>query len=174
VKLISKTILYYLLISLPLLLIAGYISYYLMRGEVREGTDNSLWKEKINAEKLVRSLDVPKNVVLSSDGLSKIILVNSNKQGYSFSDTILYDKDEREEVNHRLLKTYIKAKGSNYLIILAKPTFEEDALIEGLVSTLLIVIGFLMLSFFVVNWLLAKVLWKQCRCKFFHFKYKRV
>ncbi len=159
-KLISKTILYYLLISLPLLLISGYISYYLIRGEVREGTDDSLWKEKVNAEKSIKSFPAPQNAVLSSDGLSKIIPVNSIGPKYIFTDTLIYDKDEDENVNHRILNSYVKINGNNYLITLAKPTFEEEALIEGLVSTLLIVIGFLMLSFFFVNWLLSKWLWK--------------
>jgi len=159
-KLISKTILYYLLISLPLLAISGYISYHLIREEVREGTDNSLWKEKRNAENLVKTFNTPQNVVLSSDGLSKIMLDNSNRHGYTFSDTVMYDKDEEEDVNHRLLRTYFKSNNTNYLITLAKPTFEEDALIEGLVTSLLLVMGFLMLSFFVVNWFISKSLWK--------------
>ncbi len=159
-KLISKTILYYLLISLPLLIISGYISYYLIRGEVREGTDNSLWKEKINAEKLVKSFVTPHNVTLSSDGMSKITISKATASNYFFSDTLIYDREEDENVNHRILNTYFKVNETTYLITLAKPTFEEDALIAGLVSSLLMVIGFLMCSFFVVNWLLSKWLWK--------------
>ena len=159
-KLISKTILYYLLISLPLLLISGYISYYLINGEVREGTDMSLWKEKRNVENLIKTFDVPQSKILSTDGLSKITVVNIGGPKYVFTDTLLYDKEEEENVNHRILNAYVKVNGTNYLITLAKPTLEEDALVEGLLSSLLTVIGFLILSFFVVNWLLSKWLWK--------------
>ena len=156
-KLISK---FYLLISLPLLLISGYISYYLIKGEVREGTDNSLWKEKRNAENMVKSFSAPQNIVLSSDGMSRISIVKASRPGYFFTDTLLYDKDEEENVNYRILNSYLTNKGAVYQITLAKPTFEEDALVDGLLSALFLVIGFLVLSFFVVNWLVSKWLWK--------------
>ena len=59
-KLITKTILYYLIISLPLLLIAGFLSYKLIDKELRDGTDEALWKEKINAERLIQKLTTPR------------------------------------------------------------------------------------------------------------------
>lgn len=159
-KLISKTLFYYLLISLPLLVTASYFSYYLIFDEVREGTDISLWKEKRNAENLIKTFDVPKDVVLSTDGFSRIRHVDHGGPKYIFTDTLIYDKDEEENVNHRILNAFVKVKDNYYQITLAKPTLEEDALIEGLGSSLLMVLGFLVLSFFAVNWLLSQWLWK--------------
>src|ERR1700751_5723581 len=159
-KLLNKTIFYYLLISLPLLLISGYISYYMIKGDVKEGTDESLWMEKLNAAKLIRAFKEPHNLILSYDSLSKITQVNSAEKGYVFSDTSIYEKAENEYENHRMLKAYQAINGKNYLITLTKPTLEEEGLIEGLVSSLLVVVAFLMLAFFVVNWLLSKILWK--------------
>ena len=54
-KLISKTLIYYLLVSLPLLIIAGVFSYYLIQHELRDGTDESLQKEKIYADDLIKT-----------------------------------------------------------------------------------------------------------------------
>ena len=159
-KLISKSILYYLLFSLPLLIVAGLLSYYTIRNEVRDGTDESLWMEKVHAEKLINSLSTPRNIVLSLDSLSKIEIILPTNKTYSFRDTLLFDKEENEYINYRVLESYYKANNTNYLISIAKPTLEEDELMEGLFSSLLLVIGFLVLSFFFVNWVLSKWLWK--------------
>ncbi|HWY38453.1 MAG TPA: HAMP domain-containing sensor histidine kinase [Bacteroidia bacterium] len=159
-KLISRTILYFVFISLPLLVIAGFISYTVIKSDVKEGTDESLWMEKLNTLKLIRSFKEPHNVIISYDSLSKITYVNTKPKGFSFSDTMIFEKEENEKVNYRILRSYTEANGHTYLVTLAKPTFEEDELIKGLVSSLLIVTGFLILSFFIVNWILSKWLWK--------------
>ncbi len=156
-KLITKTILYYLLISLPLLVIALFLSYTLIRSEVRDGTDEGLWKEKEHAEKLISN---GQNSCLNSNSLSGIAADSSGGKGYQFKDTTVFDKLEGEDINYRMLKSHYESKGKNYRIIVAKPTLEEDELLEGLYSSLLIILGFLLISFFSVNWILSKTLWK--------------
>ncbi len=159
-KLISKTILYYLLISLPLLIIAGLLSYVLIRNEVRDGTDETLLREKNNVENVLKSIQKNQIIYLSADSLSFTTPINKSNTGVSFSDSLIFDKAEMEEVNYRFLKSYYKLDNQNYLIKIAKPTFEEDELIEGLLSAFALIIGFLVVAFFIVNWLLSKTLWK--------------
>jgi ABC-type bacteriocin/lantibiotic exporter with double-glycine peptidase domain len=62
-KLISKTLLNFLLISLPLLIIAGLFSYYLIKSELRDGTEEELSKEKVYAEKLIQSFKTLKRCI---------------------------------------------------------------------------------------------------------------
>ncbi len=159
-KLITKTIFYYLLISMPLLLIAAFFSYHLIRIEVRDGTDETLLKEKSNAENLIKLN--PKNdpVYLSADSISKITVVNQHKTGSLFSDSLIYDKVEKQDLNYRILRSYYRSNNQTYLITIAKPTFEEDELTEGLLSAFALIIVFLVLGFFVVNWVLSKTIWK--------------
>lgn len=159
-KLISKTILYYLLISLPLLIIAGFLSYYLIRSEVRDGTDEMLWKEKLHSEGLIKLQPEIKKTYLSSDSLSVITPTLFHKNEDSFSDTTVFDKAEKEDVNYRLLKSYSNINNKTFLINVAKPTLEENELMEGLFTAFAIIFSFLMLAFFAVNWLLSKTLWK--------------
>ncbi|MGZ3885719.1 MAG: sensor histidine kinase [Bacteroidia bacterium] len=156
-KLIGKTILYYLLISLPLLLIAGYVSYILIRSEVRDGTDESLLKEKAQIEK---QIDAAGGLCNTTDPLSSVTPVASAQSGDVITDTTLLDTAEHEDVHYRMLTGYHKAKGANYRIVIFKPRLEEDELLEGLFSSFLVVIGFLIAAFFVVNWLLSNTLWK--------------
>lgn len=159
-KLISKTLIYYLLISLPLLIVAGLLSYFLIKSELRDGTDETLLSEKVNAEKLIHSLKATNIIYLSSDSLSNIKLVNSQRLTSGFSDTLIFNKQESENVSARLLRSYYTVDGSNYQITVVKTTMEEEELLEGILTTFALIVGFLIVAFVIVNWLLSKTLWK--------------
>lgn len=159
-KLINKTILYYLLISFPLLIIAGFCSHYLIGMELRDGVDEALGKEKSNAIELIHSFKEPQNINLSFDNLSNIKVVAIGHTGEVFSDTSIYHKEAKEYIPCRLLRSYYSSGSNNYLITVAKTTIEEDELMEGIFSTFAIIIGLLVIAFFIVNWLLSKTLWK--------------
>jgi len=160
VKLITKTIIYYLLISLPLLLIAGFISYFLIRQELKDGTDEALWKEKVTIEKQIYLFNKTKTIYLSLDSLSYIKPVNQVYSNFKFSDVSIIDKLENEILDYRVLQSFYISKNQIYLIHLSKPTLEDDELLEGLYSSFALIIFFLLLAFFLVNWVISKTLWK--------------
>lgn len=159
-KLIKKSILYYLLMSLPLLLIAAGISYLLIQIEVRDVTDESLWKEKINAEKIIQTFQEPRNIFLGTDSLSEISVSGTNLSGFHYSDTTLFDRNENENINYRVLHSYYKYKSVNYLITTMRSTLENEDLTESLLISLLLVIIFLIVSFFFANLIFSRLLWK--------------
>lgn len=159
-KLISKTLLNFLLISLPLLIIAGFFSYYLIKSELRDGTEEELSKEKAYAEKLIQTFKTPQTVYLTLDSLSFIQPFKGISFKSSYTDTLIYDIVENENVGYRKLNSYYAFNGNEYKIILLKTTMQEDELLEGIFSAFTIIIIFLMVAFFIVNWLLSKALWK--------------
>ncbi len=159
-KLISKTSLYYLLISLPLLVVAGFFSYYIIKSELRDGTDEALLKEKLNAEKVIEKQSISTTVFLSSDSLSFIKPFAGKHLKTGYFDTIIFDNYEQEELNYRLLRTYKTNQQTVYQITLLKPTLEEEDLLENLLTAFIIIITFLVIAFFIVNWFIAKTLWK--------------
>ena len=159
-QLIRKTILFYLLISFPLLLIAGYFSYTLIRSELRDGADEALLEEQFYAKQLINSFDTPHVVYLSLDSLSYINPVNTKPLSDNYSNKLIYDKLEKEELNYRILTSYYQVNHQTYQIIVSKATIEEDELSEGLFSSFVIIIVFMLLSFFLVNFFLSKNLWK--------------
>jgi len=159
-KLISKSILYYLVISFPLLLIASLLSYYLILGELRDGTDEILKREKTSAERLINSNINLNTTILFPDSFFTIKAVPFHTNSSLFTDTILFDKVENESINYRISKSYYNFNKETYLITILKPTLEENELMEGLLSSLCLVIGFLILSFLIVNLILSKWLWK--------------
>lgn len=156
-KLISKTIVLYLAISVPLLLIAGCISYIMIRAEVREGTDESLLEEMETTEQMISRSSVN---CMVGDGMSTITEIAKPRWGFSFSDTVMFDKSESESIDYRLLKSYFNHNGKSYRIVIARPYLEEYELLEGLFSSFLVMIGFLILAFFAMNWFLSTTLWR--------------
>jgi len=157
-KLISKTLLYYLLLSLPLLVLAGFFSYYLISQELKDGLDESLLKEKSHLEKAITKSSNP--LSLNNGDLTRISIAAEGPTHFTFKDIVLYDSLEKENINYRVISGYFKTLGKNYHIEILKPSLEEEELMEGLFSAFSLIGAFLVLSFFILSWLLSKTLWK--------------
>jgi len=160
-KLINKTILSYLLICIPLMIAAGAVSYFLIRNELSDGMDETLEREKLNVQKLIKSFREPANTYLGYDSLSFTKVVDRNFRSEDiYSDTSIYHKKKSERRNYRMLRSPYTYNGTTYLITLARPTIEEEQLMDSLFSAFCIIIGFFVFSFFIVSWLLSKKLWR--------------
>jgi signal transduction histidine kinase len=97
---------------------------------------------------------------LDYDSLSHINIDHSEGSGYKITEIYRRDTMEHEQVKYRMLKSYYKRKGTNYLITIVKPMLEEDDLLENLFTCFLIIIGFILLAFLTVSWFLSKWIWK--------------
>ncbi len=159
-KLINKTIFYYLLICIPLMLLAAINSYYTIKGAAEEAADEIMGEDIMHAQGLIYSFDKPQNMKLGFDGLSSIEMTNHKKGGFFHSDTSIYNKFENEYETYRMVKHYFNDKGQTYCITVLKPTIEEEELIERLFFSFVVVLVFLILAFFLVSWLISKKLWK--------------
>lgn len=159
-KLLNKTIRYYALISLPLLVIACVVSYWLIKSELRDGTDESLMREYIKAKELIQSNSLYQTYYLSPDSLSYIKPQANESFVSGYTDTLIYDNIEQEEISFRKLTKQNSFNGKTYLITVLKTTIEEDELLESILSTFFIIVGLLAIAFFIANWLLSKSMWK--------------
>lgn len=159
-KLIRKSLLWFLLASLPILFISGWLSYRIIRSELQDGIDETLHKEKQNLNKLIPLL-LNKNIIyLSQDSLSFISAAFGNNIQEIFADTTIFDMSEQESVHFRYLKGNTQFHGKYYFFQIAKPTLEEDELLEGLLTSLLVLISLLIVVFFIVSTLLSWIIWK--------------
>lgn len=163
-KLLNKTISYYLLISIPLLVLASFYSYFAIKEELRGETDEALAHQCLQAEHYLTKFDTTKLNLsewnLGFEGMSTIQHVSNQKSGSVFSDTSIYNDYEKEVVPYRMLRTWYNHENKTYLITLVKTSLEEEDLVEGLFSTFILIIIFLLLAFFIMNWWLSKKLWK--------------
>jgi signal transduction histidine kinase len=158
-KLTTKAILYFLLVSIPLLIIAAFISYFTINRTVNENLNEIIWNKKRTAEALINKFNEPKDLCLNFDSSATIKIDTTNRTGYKYSYLIKMDEDD-EPVEFWALKSYYRSKGTNYLITIIEPKLEKDDLIENLLNVFVITLAFLVAAFFGVNWLVSKKLWK--------------
>jgi signal transduction histidine kinase len=156
-KLLTKTILYYLLICIPLLVIAAIFSYYFINTELQESVDESLTRELPVATLIIDSWKEPRTFYLSADHLSVIKPVTESRKTI-FSDTSIYKQNEFE--NYRVLTSNYHSNGVIYQITIYKTIIEKEELREALLSTFILIIAFLVIAFFIINWWLSKKLWR--------------
>ncbi|HWY12461.1 MAG TPA: HAMP domain-containing sensor histidine kinase [Bacteroidia bacterium] len=158
-KLISKTILYFLTVSIPVLMLAALISYFTIKRTVNENLNEVIWNKKRKAEAQIDLFKRPQNFCLSFDSMATIAIDTTNGKGYKYSYLFKTDSDG-ENVLYWELKSYYKSRGTNYLIKITEPKFETDDLIENLLEMFLITFVFLVLGFFMINWIVSKTLFK--------------
>jgi len=158
-KLITKTIGYYLLISIPLLLLAVVFSFYRIKTQLNEEIEESLAKEALHAELMAASIK-PHDLKLDFENVSSIKMAAFHQNGHIFSDTVIYNPFEKELVPYRMLRSYVNWEGQTYVITIVKSTLEDDDLMESLFSSFMLIIGFLIIAFFIVSWLLSKIVWR--------------
>ena len=159
-KIITKTIIYYILISLPLLFISGVFSYFIIKSELTDNVNETLMREKINIVNDIKSSKDPIKNQVSSDGLSTIEIVKSKQNKSRFYDTQIYDSWEHEKVGHRVFVSYLSFKNKSYKITISKATVKEHELMESLFSAFVVIIIFLTIGFLLANWLISRTLWK--------------
>jgi len=163
-KLLTKTSLYYLLFSIPALILSGFICYYLITKEVKESNNELLLNRKIQIEQYLKNDDTIslKFIVKSKEAQITKIRENVLKNGTTtlFSDTLILDKTENEMAPHRMLTAVATVGKTNYKIKLWRGTLEFEELIEGILSLLFIILIFLFLVSLFINFWVSKTLWK--------------
>ena len=111
-KLISKTLLWYLVISLPLLIIGGLLSYHSISDELKDAIDESLKKEELHIEKALSKKIKPGN--LSISGLYQVDSVANNIVGTTYSDVFEFDSLENEQIKYRAITSFFNCNEKNY------------------------------------------------------------
>ncbi len=159
-RLITKTILYYLLVCIPLMAVVAVITLFSIKRAVNENLNETMWADAQRAKLLINSFKEPQNVVISLDSLSSIKIDTTGGKGNGYLNIFKIDAEDGEQIEYRAFRYFYPSKGTNYLITIVKPKLEEDDLIENLLDTLFITIGFLIIAFFVLNWILSRTLWK--------------
>ena len=160
-KLFTKTSLYYLFFSIPVLIIAGLACYFIITSEVDENNNELLLNRKIQIEKYLQQNDSIALQMINQSGEAIVNSVNNDIQVQNiFSDTLILDLEENELAPNRLLYSIIKTNHGNYSIRLWRSTLEFPELFTGIMSLLFIILVFFFFVFLLINWWISKTLWK--------------
>jgi len=162
-KLLAKTSLYYLIFSIPILILSGFICYYVITYEVRDSNNELLLNRKFQVEHYLKNNDTASLLLITKSKEAQIdkIFYSNFKDGTKmmFSDTLILDKKENELASNRMIRSIVTVNNENYQIKIWRSTLEFDELIEGILYLLALILFFLVLISILINIWVSKTLW---------------
>jgi signal transduction histidine kinase len=163
-KLLAKTSLYYLILSVPIFILSGFICFYIITKEVMDSNNELLLNRKALIENYLKKNDtVSLSIITKSSeaSIKKILKKNTLKTAEPiFSDTLIFDKKENELAENRLLSSVFKVGNSNYSIKIWRSTLEYSELFRGIFTSLVILLILLFVTFVIINFWISKTVWK--------------
>lgn len=163
-KLLTKTSLYYLIFSIPILILSEVVCFYIITREVKESNDKLLLSQKVQVEQYLKNKDsISLSLLIKSKAVHINKITSNNLKALplnTFSDTLVLDKVENEMEDNRMLTSFVKDGRDYYQIKIWRSTLEFDELIEGIFYSLIIILFFLFLITMFINFWISKTLWK--------------
>ncbi len=160
-RLLTRTSLYYVIFSLPILILAGCLSYYFLTESMLEGTDELLLSRKENLIPYLKDNNEQFISFLNSGEEEKVWFQAGNCQANDvFSDTLLYSNEEDELIPYRVLRTSVANEKGCYKIKLMRSALESEEVFLGVFTALLILLALLFITFLVLNLYINKKLWQ--------------
>ena len=157
-KLLTKTGIYYLALTLFLFVGGGIVFYFSLQTIINDSITERLYeiKEQVNTfTKKNDSLPVQSPIGFYPVEYKEV----QNSFSEKLQDTILPDEDN-EPKPFRTLTFPVKAGKKNYSAKVVRELIESDELIESIGYSLAILTGILLVLLLITNWSLSKNLWK--------------
>ncbi len=163
-KLLAKTSLYYLLFSIPILILSGFVCYYIVTKEVQDGNNELLLNRSAQVEQYLKENDAVALQLITKSGEAQIKTISKfNPKAVVksvFADTLILDKKENELAPNRMITSNVSFRNTNYQIKIWRSTIEFDELVRGIFYLLVFILFFLFLISMLINFWVSKTLWK--------------
>lgn len=158
-KLLTKTTVYYLSMTLVLFAIGGVLFYFFLKNIMDDNISENLKQTKTQVQAFVKKTgQLPPQ---SSIGRDILRFNPSTKESTDeVRDTIIYNSYEEENLPFRLLFFSVKTNEGYFTVTAGTPLVESDDLVESIVRSLGTVAGILFAVLLLLNWFLSKKLWK--------------
>ncbi|NJO25513.1 MAG: hypothetical protein HC867_06765 [Bacteroidia bacterium] len=155
-KLIAKTSLYYLLLSLILFAAGGVIFYFSMSKILDEEINEQL---SIDKERLAAYVREKEELPPVTSHVVSFTPVN-DPATERFRDTLLLSPLKDEMLPYRQLIFPVRIREQDYAVSISKPVFEKDDLMDTILKSLgIIALVLLTIIFLASRWLSGR-LWK--------------
>ena len=156
-KLLTKTNRYYLLSSVLVFLVGGLIFYAITQTIIREEVSDVLdfeLQQKIAA--LHQQTEPPKEVSEVEFTMTRVSQARDSK---IYQDTLLWDEGESEFLPYRQLTLYPTIQGQPYRLTLRESLIESEGILFAVSVSLAVLFGLMILTLWLVNYVLARRLW---------------
>lgn len=162
-KLLNHTSKYLAILLVPLITIWAVLFYYAMLDEIYDSLDDGLENQKIL---LLQRLPANPQILEHNDlELWNYDITPISESHYStfnerYADTLMYMQNEKDFEPVRVYETKMVYNDSFYKVKFITSMVEEDDLIQDLITYLVVLYAFLMITIVVLNNLMLKKIWK--------------
>lgn len=157
-RLITKTMLFYIAVTLLLFVAGGGVFYFNLKRLVDEEVTESLYISKDRVINYVKVNDSLPSEQFLFRGKYSIVAANGKQE--ELRDTLLFDESEDEYLSYRILQFPVKVNGIDKTVLVSLPLFEYDDLIETIGIILILISLALIIIFIVSGNILSRRLWK--------------
>ena len=159
-KLLTKTTLYYITVSLFIFFIGGIGIYQLVKNLEERKVKDELIDQMHRFSLDLRKIDADfRNTTIISGGLIDLKHVhNVTKPAVQFADTLVFDNIREKMIPYKRISFYLNNKGMLYKVSIYKSMIESNYLIEQVALTVtVIVIVFLLAVFFLYRYFFGRI-----------------
>lgn len=157
-KLLNKYILVFLLTTLLIFLLGGFVFYNQLQNIISEEANEELYLKK---EQFLKSIEKKETLSsVNSENANFSIEPITEKITETIVDTSIYVEEADEFIPYRKLIFNATNNNQFYKVSISKSLFESDDLIETIIQSLLIIAAFLIVIIIGVNYIFAKTIWK--------------
>ncbi|AKD04552.1 HAMP domain-containing sensor histidine kinase [Pontibacter korlensis] len=161
-RVLTKTSLYYLLVSLVVFAVGGTSFYLMLREEIYDEVDDQLFTDKENIISYIRQHNRLPNV---TSGISEAILVRDadpdNLIMEQLSDTLIYSSYDEEDIPFRQLTFTVYRQGKPYEYTIFKSLMDFQDLTESTVLAMFWIFLLLLVGLVYVNYYINKYTWRH-------------
>lgn len=159
-KLLTRTTIYYLLFSLPLLLLSGLFLYYSIERALQHEVDEELENSKVIWIQHLNNLPANKDILELNNPYVQIEKTNITSDNNFYSDTLVYEPLEKGTDPYRNLSVFVDHNNQQYKLSFQRSVLEHRAVFKKLILLMIYVFGGLLLLFLLINFYINKELWK--------------
>ncbi|MFD1188614.1 PorY family sensor histidine kinase [Pontibacter rugosus] len=161
-RILTKTSLYYVLVSLLVFAVGGTLFYLSLREEIYDEVDDQLFTDKENIISYVQQYHRLPNV---TSGISEAILVKEADPKAlvieQLSDTLIYSTYDEELIPFRQLTFSIQQEGKIYQYTILKSLMDFQDLVESTVLAMFWTFLLLLVGLVFVNYYISKYTWRH-------------
>lgn len=161
-RILTKTSLYYLLVSAFVFLVGGLSYYKIMQVEIYDEVDDQLFTDKENILEYIRHNNELPSV---TSGISEAILVkeagNSSPALEALSDTLIFSAYDEEYVPFRRLTFVAYQDEKPYQYTILKSLMDFDDLFESTMLAMAWIFLLLLIGLVAVNYMVNKYTWRN-------------
>ena len=139
-KLLVKTSLYYLICSIPILIIVALINYFTLSYVLKESNEDFFKKRKAIVENYFIKNDTIGLHYFLKNGDAKLNPESNNyNQKDRYCDTLIFDKFENDLADVQMFKTVIKTDKGKFSLHLWRSTIDNDELVSNTIINQLLI-----------------------------------